>query len=86
MQQETLQKGLRASLIVVYRLMQVKHILICGHYNCGAVKGALTLPAKEKGLVNLWISDIRDVRNRHEGVLKGIEDFQAKWDRYACMQ
>lgn len=61
--------------------MQVKHILICGHYNCGAVKGALTLPAKEKGLVNLWISDIRDVRNRHQSVLMGIEDFQARWDR-----
>eukprot|EP00884_Botryococcus_braunii_P013967 jgi/Botrbrau1/22571/Bobra.176_1s0004.4 len=62
-------------------VLQVKHIIICGHYNCGAVKGALTLPAKEKGLVNLWISDIRDVRNRHEGVLKGIDNFQAKWDR-----
>lgn len=62
-------------------VLQVKHIIICGHYNCGAVKGALTLPAKEKGLVNLWISDIRDVRNRHEAALKGIDDFQGKWDR-----
>ncbi len=63
-------------------LVQVKHIIICGHYGCGAVKGALSLQAKEKGLVNLWISDIRDTRNKHEAVLKDIEDPQQRWDRY----
>lgn len=59
----------------------MKHIIVCGHYGCGAVKGALTLQAREKGLVNLWISDIRDTRNRYEAELKRIDDVQKRWDR-----
>ena len=52
--------------------LKVKHIIVCGHYNCGAVKAALTLPTKTPGLVNLWIQDIRDVRNKNEEQLMKI--------------
>ena len=41
--------------------LKVKHIMVCGHHNCGAVKGALEMPCAAAGLVNLWIQDIRDV-------------------------
>ncbi|KAK9814570.1 hypothetical protein WJX72_008004 [[Myrmecia] bisecta] len=54
-------------------VLKVKHIIICGHYNCGAVRAALTLPAKTSGLVNLWISDIRDVRNANETQLRELD-------------
>ena len=46
-------------------VLKVKVIICCGHYGCGAVKGALTMPSKAPGLVNLWISDIRECRNQH---------------------
>ena len=46
-------------------VLKVKVIICCGHYGCGAVKGALTMPSKTPGLVNLWISDIRECRNQH---------------------
>lgn len=52
--------------------MQVKHVIVCGHYGCGAVKAALQLPTKTPGLVNCWISDIRECRNKHETELKGL--------------
>lgn len=47
-------------------------IICCGHYGCGAVKGALQLPSKAQGLVNCWISDIRECRNQHHAELKQL--------------
>jgi carbonic anhydrase len=61
--------------------LKVKHIIVCGHYNCGAVKAALTLPCKTPGLVNLWIQDIRDVRNKHEELLLKLPDIQSRWEK-----
>ena len=45
--------------------LKVKHVIICGHYNCGAVKASITLSGKTQGLANLWVSDIKDTRNKH---------------------
>lgn len=45
--------------------LKVRHIIVCGHHDCGAMKGALTMPATAGGLVNLWIQDIRDTRDRN---------------------
>jgi len=53
--------------------LKVKHIIVCGHYNCGAVKGALTMPGKAPGLVNMWISDIKDTRNKHAEELSKLQ-------------
>jgi carbonic anhydrase len=55
---------------------QVKTIILCGHYNCGAVKAALQLPHTTPGLVNCWISDIRECRNQAEGELRGLDPEQ----------
>ena len=49
--------------------LKVKHVIICGHYNCGAVKASITLTGKTQGLANLWVSDIKDTRNKHAAEL-----------------
>lgn len=54
-----------SSLEYAVSVLKVKHVLVCGHYGCGAVRAALTIPCKTQGLVNLWIQDIRDTRDRH---------------------
>ncbi|KAI8470378.1 MAG: carbonic anhydrase [Monoraphidium minutum] len=46
------------------RSLKVKTVIVCGHYNCGAVRAALELPSRTPGLVNCWISDIREARNQ----------------------
>eukprot|EP00798_Chlamydomonas_sp_ICE-L_P004957 gene4957-34736_t len=55
-------------------VLKVKTVVVCGHYNCGAVAAALKMPSKTPGLVNCWISDIRECRNQHWGELKGMAE------------
>lgn len=52
--------------------LKVKHVIVCGHYNCGAVRAALELPCKTPGLVNLWIQDIRTERDKYADVLRAL--------------
>ncbi len=61
------------------RHLHVKHIIICGHYNCGGVKAAM-LPA-DMGILNPWLRNIRDVYRLHEAELDAIADMDARYDR-----
>lgn len=61
------------------RHLHVKHIVVCGHYNCGGVKAALT-PA-DLGLLNPWLRNIRDVYRLHENELDQIQDEDARYNR-----
>ncbi|TPX13093.1 uncharacterized protein E0L32_006519 [Thyridium curvatum] len=61
------------------RHLQVKHIVVCGHYGCGGVKAAMT--AKDLGLLNPWLRNIRDVYRLHEDELDAIADEAARYDR-----
>ena len=58
----------------------MKHIIVCGHYGCGAVRAALRLPAETPGLVNCWISDIRECRNQNAGELREQPDLGSQAD------
>ncbi len=59
----------------------MRNVIVCGHYGCGAVKAALRLPSKTQGLVNCWISDIRDCRNQHRAELMALPDLDTQVDR-----
>ncbi|KAK8091996.1 carbonic anhydrase [Apiospora hydei] len=61
------------------RHLHVKHIVVCGHYGCGGVKAAMT--AKDLGILNPWLRNIRDVYRLHEAELDTIEDETERYNR-----
>ena len=59
--------------------LEVKHIVVCGHYFCGGVKAAMQ--AKDLGLLNPWLRNIRDVYRLHKDELNAIQDEDLKYNR-----
>ena len=52
--------------------LQVKHVIVCGHYGCGGVKAALE--NIRVGLADNWIRHIQDVRDRHRQLLNSMPE------------
>ncbi len=59
--------------------LKVKHIIVCGHYNCGGVKAAME--PKDLGILNPWLRNIRDVYRLHNAELSAIADEHARYNR-----
>ena len=60
-------------------ILEVKHVIVCGHYGCGGVIAALS--NKQFGIVDNWLRHIKDVYRLHTAELDGIKDEQQRTDR-----
>jgi len=60
-------------------VLQVKHILVVGHYGCGGVSAAVD--GRRRGLVDHWLHPIREVFEAHRGELEDIADPRARMNR-----
>ncbi len=61
------------------RHLRVKHVIVCGHYNCGGVKAAMM--SRDLGILNPWLRSIRDVYRLHKAELDAISDDHKRYDR-----
>lgn len=61
------------------KILQVDHIIICGHYFCGGVKSALE--STDLGILNPWLRNIRDVYRLHKNELNAIIDEEERYKR-----
>jgi len=59
--------------------LKVKHIIVCGHYECGGVKAAMN--PSDMGQLNSWLQTLRNVYRFHQVELDQIKDNQKRFDR-----
>ena len=60
-------------------VLQVKHVIVTGHYGCGGVLAAMS--NKEFGLIDNWLRHIKDVYRIHADELDAINDETARASR-----
>ncbi|RXG18088.1 carbonic anhydrase [Leeuwenhoekiella aestuarii] len=60
--------------------LEVKHVVVCGHYYCGGVKAAMQ--SADLGLLNPWLRNIRDVYRIHKDELSLIEDEEERYKKF----
>ncbi|MEW7006229.1 MULTISPECIES: carbonic anhydrase [unclassified Lentilitoribacter] len=59
--------------------LDIKHIIVCGHYGCGGVKAAMD--GVQHGVVDHWIQPVRDVADQYHQELEAIEETESRLDR-----
>ena len=60
--------------------LQVKHIIVCGHYGCGGIKAAMS-NHDYNHLLNMWLRNIKDVYRIHQTELDAMADEELKANR-----
>jgi carbonic anhydrase len=59
--------------------LQVKHVIVCGHYGCGGIAAALT--HKSFGILNKWLRNIKDVYRLHKAEVDALPTEKERLDR-----
>ncbi len=59
--------------------LNVKHVIVCGHYGCGGVRAAME--EKSHGLVDNWIRSIRDTFLKNPHLFAGLNSIEDKTNK-----
>ena len=60
-------------------VLQVRDIIVCGHYGCGGVNAAMR--NQKLGLIDNWLRHVQDVGHRYAEELRALGDPQLQLDR-----
>lgn len=60
-------------------VLEIKHIIVCGHYGCGGVKASMGHASF--GIIDTWLRHIKDVVRIYDKELAAIPDEDARTDR-----
>lgn len=59
-------------------VLKVQHVIVCGHYGCGGIRAALS--KQTFGLIDNWLSGIKDIYAAHRGRFAQIAQEAARAD------
>lgn len=60
-------------------ILEIEDIVVCGHYGCGGVKAALE--SGSHGLIDNWLSHIKDIYRFHEKDVNALPDSHTRHTR-----
>ena len=60
-------------------VLEVRHVIVCGHYGCGGVKAAYD--DSRHGLVDNWLRHIQDTMHKYQNELDTLPNRDAQVDR-----
>lgn len=60
--------------------LDVKHIIVCGHFGCGGIRAAANT-AGHHGIIDHWLGQIRTIMRLHRDELDAIGDEEMRLDR-----
>ena len=60
-------------------ILEVKHIIVCGHYGCGGVQAAMS--NRSLGIINKWLRVIKDVHRIHKQEVDALPTEGERLDR-----
>lgn len=60
-------------------VLQVTHVIVCGHYGCGGINAALD--NKTVGIIDNWLRHIKDVYRLHKPEIDALPDLVSKQRR-----
>ncbi|QDZ00229.1 carbonic anhydrase [Nitratireductor mangrovi] len=59
--------------------LDIRHVIVCGHYGCGGIQAALE--DKRHGIVDHWLQPVRDLANVRAAELDKCDGSHARLDR-----
>jgi carbonic anhydrase len=68
-----------AALEYAVGVLEVEHVIVCGHYGCGGVSAAAG--TKPLGLLDHWLASLRNVVRLHRAELDALADPDARHQR-----
>jgi carbonic anhydrase len=71
--------NVQSALQYAVEVLNVKHIVVCGHYGCGGVAAAMK--AQDLGFMNGWLREVRDIYRSHQPELDAIKDENLRFRR-----
>ncbi|HET7217619.1 MAG TPA: carbonate dehydratase [Vicinamibacterales bacterium] len=60
-------------------VLNVGHVIVCGHYGCGGVRAAYL--RSSLGLIDNWLRHVQDVRDRHDELIADLQEDETRIDR-----